>query len=283
MKIRRLGIVAVCVLVGVVPLLVAEPAGAATRQARGQASCNLSGKLVFSPALTNTPQSVRATIKGKLSCPLVSTSSTSVVSGGTVAISSSTYTATCAAPVPPSLSGSVRWKSASGGKVIPSGFGFGAPTSSAARPVRYQNGWISGSYGGGIGDARLDWPTGCGPKGLKRTSAGGTLLLSHCVRNVNTRIQPAQTMDGYVWWVVLAPDCGYGQADHPTGTISWVSTNPSDIPACTARDVPLQRVWPTEQYWGARTEINLGALEGCYGPYSEFRYSGDARYRPANG
>jgi hypothetical protein len=279
---RRLGIAVACVLVGVVPFLAAATASAAQapKQARGAARCNISGKLSFSPPLTNSPQSVQATVKGKVSCPLAHTGSASAIKGGAVTISSRAYTATCGAPVPPSLTGSVKWKTSSGGKLIPSGFAFGAPASSAARPVHYPNGLISGSYGGGVADVRLNWPTACGAKGLKRTAAGGTISLSHCVRNIWTTLHPAQTEDGHIWWVVVAPDCGYDQTNHPTGTISWAHSDPTNIPACTGTNVPLQRVWPTEEYWGVHTGINLGALESCRGRFTVFRYSGDARFAP---
>jgi hypothetical protein len=284
MRVRRLGIVAVCVVVGVVPLLAAEPVGAAKppRPARGAVRCTISGKLSFSPALTSTPRTVRASIRGNLSCPLVVTNNSSVFSTGKINLSSPAYTATCASPVPPALSVSMRWKTTSGGKLIGSDVAFGSPVNAAARPVHYDSGLVSGSYAGGVPDARLNWPGGaCGPKGLKRTAASGTISLSNCVRNIITRVRPAQTEDGDVWWVVTAPECGYGQANRPTGTVSWSHAAPDNLPQCTGVEVPLQRVWPSEEYWGVDTDINLPAGEACFGRIT-LVYTGDARYLPGS-
>jgi hypothetical protein len=188
------------------------------------------------------------------------------------------YVADCRSPNPPSFSMSVKWKS-SGTRVAPSAITFPGVFDANSRIAVYNGGTVTGSYAGEPPEARLARGI-CGPKGLKGSPFSGTFDINPCTSNIRTEIVPGQTGDGHIWWVIRAPECGYNALNHPTGTISWDYSREDNLPQCTGTNVPLTRVWPTDPYWGVDTNINLGALEGCFGQLTVFRYSGDARYRP---
>ena len=244
---------------------------------RGRVECTVAGKANFVPAIQVAQQQVSAVFKGNLACSIGATGTAVRVIGGKFYASAS-YVAECVSPNPDTLVASIKWKS-TGGKVAPTGIAFQPVFDQNGRTAVYNGGVVTGSYVGVPPELTLTYAR-CGPKGLKRSSFNGRLSLNPCTANVRTVIQPGQTEDGHIWWVVVAPECGYTPANHPTGTISWAYDRPDNLPQCTGTNVPIQRVWPTDVYWGAHTNINLGALEMCFGRMTVFRYSGDARFRP---
>jgi hypothetical protein len=306
MTARRFTMAFVCSLVAFSSLAIAGPAGAAVSKlnARGHVSCTMRGTIRYSPTLTDSGESVSATVKAALSCSVGETGSSLVtVQSGKLKGSSAFYIGSCSFTNPSSLSARVTWKAA-GGKVNPTDIVLSPPSSASGSPASYTRGLATGSYANELPQARFVWASSCGGKGLKKSSFTGTLdIATSCNPPIRTEVSPVQVHDpsraddGYVWWVVL-PVCPFTAATHPTGTITWGYADPRNAPACSgATNAPLADSGVTQvnsliagapvntatPLWGVNTGINLQGGVSCNGlgnAHFWLRYSGDSTYAP---
>jgi hypothetical protein len=293
---RRVRIVVVTSCVGLAPLALAGPVGAAKPPpvtAHGYSNCTMNGAVRYSPPLSSTPTSVTATVTAKLRCPGFAsgpfdpmktpppydpdkpwqggfTDQRIAIEAGRLVATSTPYVGSCAQPHPARLDASIIWRPETG-RAVGTSIVFGAATGGTA-PIshRFQSVGVSGSFANETAIATISSPTtgaACTAKRLKRFKfTNAPLRFAGCGRNIPVTFWPmsdASGGPGYldIWWLVV-PNVTYEPGCHPTGTMSITFPNAPHCPTVTAGPLqlaPAQVVgfsFNPAPFWGRTTGLN---------------------------